>query len=215
MGLELAYDRARDIIGPERAESLDVAEGVERLRSAWQPKQVRVVLLAESHVWTSREEARSRVTQPDGVETSFARFVYCIGYGEPQVVTPSVTPNDGTPQYWRLFHNTVYEPTSNSHRGLLKTWEKNSRQRLRNKLDLLNTMRGAGIWLVDASVTALYHQSTNLAGTGYGKVLKASWGYYIRDVLSKCAPSAILIVGRGVDSAIGDEVRQSLGYGVK
>jgi hypothetical protein len=34
MGLELAYGRARDIIGRERAECLDAAVEVERLRLA-------------------------------------------------------------------------------------------------------------------------------------------------------------------------------------
>jgi hypothetical protein len=215
MGLELAYARSSDIIGPERAESLDVAEEVERLRLAWRPERVRVVLLAESHVWTSREETRSRVTQSDGVETNFARFVYCIGYGEPQVVTPRVTPNDGTPQYWKLFHDTIYEPTPTSHTRLLKTGEDNSQHRVRYKLNLLKEMRRAGVWLVDASVTALYHRGTNLAGSSYRKVLKASWDYHIHDVLSMCAPSAILIVGKGVSFAIGDHVRQSFGRGIE
>jgi hypothetical protein len=218
MGLELAYARARDIIGSELPEEcLDVAQEVERLRLAWRPKRVRVVLLAESHVWTSREETRSRVTQSDGVETSFARFVYCIGYGEPQVVTPVVTPNKraAVAQYWRLFHDTVYEPTLDSHIRLLKKGEARSQQRMRNKLDLLNKMREAGVWLVDASVTALYHQGAKLTGSGYDKVLKASWELYIRDVLFKCAPSAILIVGKRVESAIGDDVRQSLGCCIK
>jgi hypothetical protein len=32
---------------------------VERLRSARRPEHVRVVLLAESHVWTSRDETRN------------------------------------------------------------------------------------------------------------------------------------------------------------
>jgi hypothetical protein len=73
----------------------------------WRPDRVRIVLLAESHVWTSREETLSRVVQPDGVETGFARFVYCLGGGEPQIVTPSVQPNAGAAQYWKLLHDSV------------------------------------------------------------------------------------------------------------
>jgi hypothetical protein len=75
----------------------------------WRPERVQVVVLAE---WTSREETRSRVTQPDGTETGFARFVYCLGYGEPQLVAPEVKPNNGTPQYWKLFQDTVLEHRS-------------------------------------------------------------------------------------------------------
>jgi hypothetical protein len=83
VGLRAAYDRAASLIGPDRAESFEVALEVERLRLAQRPRDVRVVLLAESHVWTSPEETASRVRQPDGVVTGFARFVYCLGCGEP------------------------------------------------------------------------------------------------------------------------------------
>ena len=85
-----AYDRAAAIVGSE-AESIEIAEEVERLRLAWRPSRVRIVMLAESHVYTSKDEALSRVRQPDGIETGFVRFVYCLGYGEPSLVTPPVT----------------------------------------------------------------------------------------------------------------------------
>jgi len=104
MGLELAYSRARGIIGLERAECLCVAEEVEGLRSQWRPERVRVVVLAESHVWTSRDETRSRVRPPNAKETGFARFVYCVGYGEPQLVEPAVTPNNGCAEFKNYAH---------------------------------------------------------------------------------------------------------------
>jgi hypothetical protein len=215
MGLELAYSRARDIIGRESSEYLDVVEEVERLRSAWRPERVRVILLAESHVWTSREETRSRVKQPDDTETGFARFVYCLGYGEPQLVAPSVWPNRGTPQYWRLFHDAVYGPDS-PNASVMKKGTLDQQQRVQNKLNLLKAMQAAGIWLIDASVSALYRNGTKLAaGDHYRAVLKACWESHIGDVLHGCAPSAVLIVGRGVDGAIGNIVRQDLGHGVE
>jgi hypothetical protein len=218
MGLELAYGRARDIIGQERAECLDGAEEVEQLRSAWKPERVRIVVLAESHVWTSREETRSRVKQPDGRETGFARFVYCLGYGERQLVEPEVRRNVGTPQYWKLFHDTLCEPTLTSNKGVMKTGERDRQQRVRNKLDLLNKMQGAGVWLIDASVTALVREGKMLVAPGdYRAVLNACWETHIREVLIECKPSlaAVLIVGRGVDDAIGDTVRRDLGDAVK
>jgi len=214
MELELAYGRARDIIGREQAECLDVAEEVERLRSAWRPERVRVVLLAESHVWTSRDDTRSRVTQPDGIETGFARFVYCFGCGEPQLVEPAVTPNKSRHQFWRLFHDTISGPTI-SHAGLLKTGETDCQKRVQNKLDLLKKMQSAGVWLVDASVTALYGKGTKLGTRDYRAVLKACWESHIREVLCECAPSAVLIIGREVDSAIGYRVRKDLGGGIE
>jgi hypothetical protein len=84
-----------------------------------------------------------------------------------------------------------------------------------NKLDLLNNMRGAGVWLLDASVTALYGNGIKLTKRDYRAVLKACWRYHIREVLCGCEPSAVLIVGRGVHDAIGDCVRKALGVGVE
>jgi hypothetical protein len=213
--LELAYARARDIIGSKQAECLDVAEEVERLRSQWRPERVRVVVLAESHVWTSRDETRSRVTQPNGIETGFARFVYCLGCGEPQLVSPAVERNTSAWQYWKLFHDTVYEPTATSHRGLTKSGERDWQKRVQNKLDLLKKMQSAGVWLVDASVTALYGNGIKLTKKHYRDVLEACWESHIREVLCGCAPSVVLIVGMGVDCATGDLVRQDLGGDVE
>jgi hypothetical protein len=217
MGLELAYCRARDIIGRDRAECLAVAVEVEQLRLAWRPERVQVVVLAESHVWTSRDEIRSRVKQPNGKETGFARFVYCLGYGEPRLVEPAVTPNRGTPQFWRLFHDTVYGPTT-PHTRLMKSGETDWQKRAQNKLDLLAKMQSAGIWLVDASVTALYQTGTpKLAANrdDFRDVLRACWESHTGEVVCGCAPSAILIVGKGVENAIGDCVHQDLGRSVK
>jgi hypothetical protein len=214
MGLELAYSRARDIIGRE-AECLAVAIEVERLRLAWQPKRVQVVVLAESHVWTSRDEIRSRVCQPNGKETGFARFVYCLGYGEKDLVKPALSQNNGTPQFWKLFHDTVYEPDS-TYTRVMKKGERDGQKRVQNKLDLLEKMQSAGIWLIDASVTALYHNGKKLAaGRAYHDVLKACWESHIVEVVGGCTPSAILIVGKGVESAIGDCVRRDLGRDIK
>jgi hypothetical protein len=113
-----AYDRAAKIIAARgrSPEDFTVAQEVECLRSAWRPSHVRVVMLAESHVWTSEAETKSRVLQPDGIETGFARFVYCLGYGERSLVVPSVSPNHGTWQYWRLFHDAAHGRTHHSQK---------------------------------------------------------------------------------------------------
>jgi hypothetical protein len=214
-GLELAYARARDIIGSKQAECLDVAEEVERLRCQWRPERVRVVVLAESHVWTSRDETRSRVTQPNGIETGFARFIYCLGCGEPQLMALAVKPNTNAWQYWRLFRDTVCEPTATSYRGLTKSGERDCQQRVQNKLHLLKKMQSAGVWLVDASVTAIYGNGIKLPPRHYRAVLKACWESHIREVLCGCEPSAVLIVGMGVDCAIGDLVHKDLGGDVE
>jgi hypothetical protein len=63
---------------------------------------------------------------------------------------------------------------------VLKTGETDCQKRVQHRLDLLNKMQSAGVWLVDASVTALYDRGANLAGSAYGKVLQVSWDLYIR-----------------------------------
>jgi hypothetical protein len=141
--------------------------------------------------------------RPNGIEPGFARFVYCLGYGEPQLVSPRITQNGGTPQYWRLFHDTVRDPQ------LMVVGVLDWRQRVKNKVALLMKMQRAGIWLIDASVTALYRQGVRLVtGADYRAVPKACWECYIGQVLCGCTPSAVLIVGRGVGSVIEDAVRQ-------
>jgi hypothetical protein len=212
--LKCAYDQASEIIGPG-AECFDVAELVERIRWRWRPDKVRVVLLAESHGWTSRDEMKSRVRQPDGTETCFARFVYCLGCGEPQLVSPCVERNrtNISLQFWKLLHDTVCGPT------VPYTWltEKNCQERVGNKFDLLRKMRAAGVWLVDASITALFRKLEKLEKVkkDYRSVLKACWTSHVREVLYGCEPSAVVIVGKDVYDAIGGDVRKALGGSIK
>jgi hypothetical protein len=92
--------------------------------------------------------------------------------------------------------------------------EADSEKRLQNKLDLLEKMRSAGIWLVDASVSALYREGALAASRDdFLEVLRACWESHVGEVVCRCAPSAVLIVGKGVEAAVGDRVRRDLGHG--
>ena len=75
MSIDAAYRRLAPIIGVDKIEPLVAAIEVEHLRQAWKPDEVRVVLLAESHVWTSDREVNCRVSVPGQPETSYTRFV--------------------------------------------------------------------------------------------------------------------------------------------
>jgi hypothetical protein len=163
-------------------------------------------MLAESHVWTNKADAKSRVQQPDGVETGFVRFIYCLGYGE-QCLAPCVSPNPRTWQYWMLFHDAVHEPKPPPI-----AWPPNPQERVLAKLRLLNELKDAGVWLVDASVTALYKPSHGrlIAGPKYKELLRCCWEAHVRNVIAECQTSAVLIVGKGVYDAIGPLVRQGL-----
>jgi hypothetical protein len=213
--LEQTYARVRDRLGQERSECFEAAVVVERLRSIWRPDPARIALLAESHVWTSRDEALSRVQQPDGVVTGFARFIYCLGVGEPTLVTPSVAPNAGASQYWKLLHDTVRGP-SQPHAGLMKSGEQDADRRIVNKLELLRTVRNAGIWLVDASISALYHAGARLAaGDTYDGLLRDCWNSYVGDIVCASAPSLVIVIGRQVNGAIGAALQRDLGKSVE
>src|SRR5579863_4369414 len=92
------------------AESPDVALQVEHHRWFWKPKEVKVILIAESHVYTSEPDLRIKLRKtllPNEMSfspDSFVRLVYCLGYGENQLLErkPEIT-NRGTWQYWNLF----------------------------------------------------------------------------------------------------------------
>ena len=163
--LREAYDRAAAIIG-SRAESFEIAEEVERQRLAWQPSRVSVVMLAESHVWTSEENKPNSVRPSREAETGlapsrFVRFVYCLDYE--------------APQYWTLFHDAMHEPT--------RTRITLSRD---EKLHLLSEMKDAGIWLVDASVTALYRPRDGClvkSESKYKNLLQGCWEAHVRYVM--------------------------------
>lgn len=207
MSIEGAYQRLAPIIGADQIEPLAAAIEVERLRQAWKPDEVRVVLLAESHVWTSDWEVNCRVSVPGQPETSYTRFVYCLGYGEPSVVSPSVAQNAGTWQYWQLFHDCLFGPTVSAQR--LTRHEKKPTRRLQAKVELLEQMRDAGMWLVDASVTALYHCGKRLAdGKNYASVIRISCDEHVGKVLRECSPAGVLIVGKAVSNALSDTIQK-------
>jgi hypothetical protein len=209
--LQQAHAKLAGILGPERTECFEAAMVVEQLRRLWRPDRVRVILLAESHVWTSREEASSRVLQPDGIETGFARFIYCLGGGEREIVTPAVTRDEGAFKYWRLMHDTVRGP-SKSYRPLLKSGEPNSALRLENKLGLLNEVRKSGVWLVDASIAALVREGKRLAdGPAYRAVLRECSDAHVGTIVCEASPAVVIIIGKSVEKAIGEIVRRDLG----
>jgi hypothetical protein len=98
----------------------------------------------------------------------------------------------------------------------MRAGEADSQKRVQNKLELLERMRATGIWLVDASVSALYREGALAASRDdFLAVLRACWESHVGEVVSRCAPSAVLIVGKGVEAAVGDAVRQDLGHGVE
>ena len=76
---------------------------------------------------------------------------------------PPVPPNPGTPQYWKLFHDAVRGPDVILG-SISKMEQRNPIARATAKLALLREMNSAGVWLIDACVTALYRPGSPLSG---------------------------------------------------
>lgn len=82
-------------------ESAAVLAAVEAHREYWRPDEVRVLLLAESHVRTHRDELAAKVSAvpwgcPDA-PCEFVRLVYCLGNGEGHLLSAKLSNSGGTP----------------------------------------------------------------------------------------------------------------------
>jgi hypothetical protein len=74
-------------------------------------------------------------------------------------------------------------------------------QRLRNKVKVLQKMKGQGIWLLDASVVGLY-------GSGkknqrfIERIVEICWENYIANTILESNPKHIIIIGKGVGDIV-------------
>jgi hypothetical protein len=153
----------------------------------------------------SRSQTASRRDLPDSSTASATVSLSCAGgYAEP-----------GHARILEAVPRRAPGPTI-PHARVMKAGEADPHKRVQNKLGLLEEMRSAGIWVVDAIVTALHRKGALAASRdNFLAVLRASWQSDIGEVVCQCAPSAVLIVGKGVEAAVGDVVRQDLGHGVE
>lgn len=188
-----------------RMEPVEAIQRVETLRMWWRPSTVRLVLLAESHVYTSPDDLVRKISPnealPCNLPLDFVRFVYCLGYGEDQLLDqPILQPrNSGTPQYWKLFYSCVNQIQRNTDFAPVQVSRTLFSNRIVNKVALLTTLQQSGIWLVDACIAALYAPGqTKPDANIIGQALQLSWDYYIADVIKACKPEGILCVGFGV-----------------
>jgi hypothetical protein len=207
-GLEACHSRLASLIGPD-AEPIEVLRCAEEHRAYWRPDHVRVVLLAESHVYTTTADMGHRVVLPhdigSDVPNGFVRLVYCLGYGENNLLDwPIDIPrNAGTPQFWKIFYSCVNPVNTNQDFSPVQR-QTPFQERIRYKLALLRRLKEAGIWLVDTSVAALYlpgrpKPSPKLLEA----VLRVSWDMYVGKVVEQAKPMHIICVGKGVAQSLG------------
>ena len=101
--LKDCYDKLKKILSPD-IEPYQSVELVEKYRQFWNPakvkKKVKIILLAESHVFTSDDDRKILLKSRDellGYPSEYAKFVYCLAYGEPQLTNNIHPAGDGTP----------------------------------------------------------------------------------------------------------------------
>lgn len=210
MTLERCYDAVKPILGVG-AEPFSVVQCVDQHREYWRPERVHTILLAESHVHTDADECkpmnpRIPIALPAGIAGStsqFARFVYCLGYGENEYAGFKPKKNRGTWQYWKIFSSCVTQPSEESFARILKGGNPKYESRLNSKIALLHQLKAMGVWLVDASVVALYRPGGGKPSVNIReKIIECCWDNYIGNLVKSAKPHSVIVIGDGVKKAL-------------
>ena len=206
--LEATYNEIKDIF--ENIESFSSVELVEKYRKFWKPKDVKVILLAESHVFTSLEEMEIELPDIDTLEDypkQYSKFVYCLAYGEKNLTKNSLHPKrDGTPQFWKIFYSCINDIKSNECFRPIRS-STYFDERIKNKIDILNKMKDLGIWLVDTSIVALYDNGKK--PKNMPEIISKSWEGYTKNIILDAKPNHIIIIGKGVAKTIEKSIIQN------
>lgn len=213
------YNHLKDIFNNSEFSEIEPyasVELVERYRQYWKPEQVRVLLLAESHVFTT--DLDRKIQFPTNIvlngapialndyPTEYAKFVYCLAYGEKQLTQNPAHPKGGTLPFWKIFYscNKQVENKLDFVPLLSKT---KYEQRISNKIHLLNTLKSKGIWLVDASIIALYKNRQKPKESEYKKFIHCSWEGYTKNVVEESRPEKIIVIGKGVAGVLENDLK--------
>ena len=164
MSLEKAYSDIKAKFEKNLTiEPFSIVKSVDDHRNFWKPKQVNVLLLAESHVYTSVVDHNNIIRydgfpQLDECPSNYVRLVYCLGYGEKRLAR-LVKDNRGTPEFWKIFASCLNKSPTTEFEKMSVTKNPYFFQRIRNKISLLEALKEKGIWLLDASIVALYNNN--------------------------------------------------------
>lgn len=208
MTVYATYQKLQSVLGSQ-IEPFEVIELVETYRQYFKPDTVKVILLAESHVYTTASDAK--ITIPQIAElpmypTKYAKFVYCLGYGERHLTKSLFHPmRDGTPQFWKIFASCNTEGNvEDSFKQVQCTTQ--TEERIRNKIKILLSLKEKGVWLVDTSIAALYHRGKKL--NNMNEALFESWKCYTRNVVFSANPSHVICIGKGVARIVEADLKE-------
>lgn len=201
--IRAAHQRGREAmlragIPENELEPTEVAEMVEAHRWAWKPKRVKLVLLAESHVYTSQTDFATIYRLPSGVfaPNRYVRLIYCLAYGE-KILAPGL--GGGTPQFWKIFGELAGTPTNQQYGGPADA-------RLQSWITTLRTLDKLGVWLLDSSLHGIYRGSAGrIDGELTTALQKIWWDDYGRLLLEQTSPQRVIAVGKGVHDTLSRE----------
>jgi len=217
----LCYEKISCLLAPQFIESFKSAQLVESYRQYWRPDKVNTILLAESHVFTSNTDRSFKLNdvKDDNVALkdypdSYTKFVYCLAYGEETLTKGDNHPakTDGTPQFWKILYSCINKVESNkSFSPVLKSGTKLASERINNKIKLLNELKKQGVWLVDASIIALYNKGSKPSNKIFNEVIRTSWDNYTKNLIKDAHPKHVVIVGKGVAKNIESSLSSLVG----
>ena len=219
--VELSIEKTYELIQQEvpletEVDSLEVVKQVEEYRQFWKPKETNVALLAESHVYTAEQDFKTKCERsilrrviPD-YPINFVRFVYCLGYGENELLNRAIKSNSGTWQFWRIFSSCVGE----DEMKVLKMGTSNLEQRLRNKTNVLRKMRNKGVWLLDSSIVGLtkIKRDETLTKTKkdavISKIIRECWDNHLEKMIQTANPKHVIVIGTDVEKILRYELKK-------
>lgn len=176
-------------------EPCHISEAVESHRWSWRPERCRLVLVAESHVFTTLQDLARRYRNPTGAQhapSNFVRLVYCLAYGEPSL---SGVTERGTPQYWKLFGDLA--GTAPRHLP-----GKYNHDRLAEKVKTLQRLSELGVWLLDASLHGIYVPKGPRIDAGSARLTAQLqviwWQSYGQTIVKEVRPERIVAIGKGL-----------------
>jgi len=217
MGLRQAYEKIKSYSLEKGIEidSFKVVQEVERLRNYWKPENTNVILLAESHVLTSDDDFKIKIEYSDfqnfipNYPNGFVRFVYCVGYSESSLFKNKLTDpsfrNLGTRQFWKIFCACIFDNEKIFYDSILKGKTKNLEERVRNKIRILKKMKEKGIWLVDGSIVGINRLPTKIKRD----IISLSWNHYVKNIVLKSEPKAIVFIGSPIKYVLFNEFQDS------
>ena len=211
------YYKIANLLEPILLEPIESSQLVESYRQYWRPEKVNVVLLAESHVFTSNTDRSFKLKENlnlKGYPDTYAKFVYCLAYGEETLTKSNNHPAkaDGTPQFWKILYSCNNKVQSNkSFTPVLKSGSQNTSERINNKIKLLTELKNQGIWLVDTSIIALYNKGIKPSNEVFNEVIKTSWNDYTRKLIKDANPNHVIVIGKGVAKNIESNLSTLVG----